>query len=72
MRQRLTIPVVANGEIWTGKGARDCMLSRCDSVMIGRGALKIRQRLTIPVVANGEIWTGKGARDCMLSRCDSV
>ncbi len=42
IRQRLTIPVIANGEIWDWQSAQDCMaISGCDSVMIGRGALNI-------------------------------
>ncbi|EHJ4099834.1 tRNA dihydrouridine(16) synthase DusC [Escherichia fergusonii] len=42
IRQRLTIPVIANGEIWDWRSAQQCMaLSGCDAVMIGRGALNI-------------------------------
>jgi tRNA-dihydrouridine synthase C len=42
IRQRLTIPVIANGEIWDWQSAQDCMaMSGCDAVMIGRGALNI-------------------------------
>ena len=42
IRQRLTIPVIANGEIWDGQSAQDCVaISGCDAVMIGRGALNI-------------------------------
>lgn len=42
IRQRLTIPVIANGEIWDWQSAQDCMaISGCDAVMIGRGALNI-------------------------------
>lgn len=42
IRQRLTIPVIANGEIWDWQSAQDCMaISECDAVMIGRGALNI-------------------------------
>ncbi|EGT0634357.1 tRNA dihydrouridine(16) synthase DusC [Citrobacter freundii] len=42
IRQRLTIPVIANGEIWDWQSAQDCMaFSGCDAVMIGRGALNI-------------------------------
>ena len=38
IRQRLTIPVIANGEIWDWQSAQDCMaISGCDAVMIGRG-----------------------------------
>ncbi|MFP1495515.1 tRNA-dihydrouridine synthase [Escherichia coli] len=36
IRQQLNIPVIANGEIWTGS-AQQCMaISGCDAVMIGR------------------------------------
>lgn len=42
IRQRLTIPVIANGEIWDWQSAQECMaVSGCDAVMIGRGALNI-------------------------------
>ncbi len=42
IRQRLSIPVVANGEIWDWQSAQDCMdVTGCDSVMIGRGALNV-------------------------------
>ncbi|QLR23553.1 tRNA dihydrouridine(16) synthase DusC [Citrobacter sp. RHBSTW-01013] len=42
IRQRLTIPVIANGEIWDWQSAQDCMaISGCDAAMIGRGALNI-------------------------------
>ncbi|MDM3456072.1 tRNA dihydrouridine(16) synthase DusC [Citrobacter sp. Cb028] len=42
IRQRLTIPVIANGEIWDWQSAQDCMaISGCEAVMIGRGALNI-------------------------------
>ncbi|BED95400.1 tRNA dihydrouridine(16) synthase DusC [Escherichia fergusonii] len=42
IRQRLTIPVIANGEIWDWQSAQQCMaLSGCNAVMIGRGALNI-------------------------------
>lgn len=42
IRQRLSIPVIANGEIWDWQSAQNCMaISGCDAVMIGRGALNI-------------------------------
>ncbi|GLY60958.1 tRNA-dihydrouridine(16) synthase [Pectobacterium carotovorum subsp. carotovorum] len=42
IRQRLRIPVIANGEIWDWQGAQDCMATTgCDAVMIGRGALNV-------------------------------
>ncbi|MFU2148650.1 tRNA dihydrouridine(16) synthase DusC [Hafnia paralvei] len=42
IRQRLNIPVIANGEIWDWQSAQDCMATTgCDSVMIGRGALNV-------------------------------
>lgn len=42
IRKRLTIPVIANGEIWDWQSAQDCMAATgCDAVMIGRGALNV-------------------------------
>lgn len=42
IRQRLTIPVIANGEIWDCQSAQDCLrVTGCDAVMIGRGALNV-------------------------------
>ena len=42
IRQRLSIPVIANGEIWDWQSAQDCLVATgCDSVMIGRGALNV-------------------------------
>ncbi|MEQ9859707.1 tRNA dihydrouridine(16) synthase DusC [Pectobacterium cacticida] len=42
IRQRLRIPVIANGEIWDWQSAQECMaVTGCDAVMIGRGALNV-------------------------------
>lgn len=42
IRQRLTIPVIANGEIRDWQSARECMaITGCDAVMVGRWALNI-------------------------------
>ncbi|OCA54445.1 tRNA dihydrouridine(16) synthase DusC [Photorhabdus namnaonensis] len=42
IRQRLAIPVIANGEIWDWQSAQDCLsVTGCDAVMIGRGALHV-------------------------------
>ena len=42
IRQRLTIPVIANGEIWNYQSAQECMnVTGCDAVMLGRGALNV-------------------------------
>ena len=42
IRNRLSIPVIANGEIWDWQSAQDCMAETgCDAVMVGRGALNI-------------------------------
>ena len=42
IRQRLTIPVIANGEIWNWQDGQDCLTATgCEALMIGRGALNI-------------------------------
>ncbi|GGD35409.1 tRNA dihydrouridine(16) synthase DusC [Franconibacter pulveris 1160] len=42
IRERLAIPVIANGEIWDWQSAQACMQATgCDAVMIGRGALNV-------------------------------
>ena len=42
IRKRLTIPVIANGEIWDYESAQACIKETgCDAVMIGRGALNV-------------------------------
>lgn len=40
IRKHLTIPVIANGEIWDYQDAQTCMkLTDCQDIMLGRGAL---------------------------------
>jgi tRNA-dihydrouridine synthase C len=42
IRQRLSIPVIANGEIWDYESGQACLhTTGCDAVMLGRGALNI-------------------------------
>ncbi|MEK9497405.1 tRNA dihydrouridine(16) synthase DusC [Photorhabdus sp. P32] len=42
IRQRLSIPVIANGEIWDWQSAQDCLsVTDCEAIMIGRGALHV-------------------------------
>lgn len=42
IRQRLHIPVIANGEIWSWQDGQDCLaVTGCEGLMIGRGALNI-------------------------------
>ncbi|MGI2260016.1 tRNA-dihydrouridine synthase [Shewanella sp. GXUN23E] len=42
IRQKLSIPVVANGEIWSADDARRCIdVTGCSTVMIGRGAISL-------------------------------
>ncbi|WP_208790052.1 tRNA dihydrouridine(16) synthase DusC [Actinobacillus vicugnae] len=40
IQKRLTIPVIANGEIWDFESAKNCQnITACSRLMIGRGAL---------------------------------
>ncbi|MGJ3354518.1 tRNA dihydrouridine(16) synthase DusC [Providencia sp. Je.9.19] len=40
IRKRLSIPVIANGEIWDYESAKRCIeITGCEAIMIGRGAL---------------------------------
>ena len=42
MRSRLTIPVIANGEIWRWEDSQACLKATgCEDLMVGRGALNI-------------------------------
>lgn len=42
VRERLPIPIIANGEIWNREDAKRCMaVTGCDSIMIGRGAISL-------------------------------
>lgn len=40
IKQQVSIPIIANGEIWTADDAKKCQIeSGCDDLMLGRGAL---------------------------------
>lgn len=42
VRQRLSIPVIANGEVWDWQSGQDCLVQTgCEDLMIGRGALNV-------------------------------
>ncbi|MEM8421173.1 tRNA dihydrouridine(16) synthase DusC [Morganella morganii] len=42
IRQRLSIPVIANGEVRDWQSAQQCLaVTGCDAVMLGRGALNV-------------------------------
>ncbi len=42
IRQKLAIPVIANGEIWHWQDGKDCQqITGCEDLMVGRGALNI-------------------------------
>lgn len=42
IRQRLSIPVIANGEIWDWQSGQSCLQATgCDALMVGRGALNV-------------------------------
>jgi len=66
VRSAVSLPIVANGEVWTVADYRNCRLaSGCDDVMLGRGALadpllaqRIRGVLGEQVAADGRDWQG--------------
>lgn len=40
IKQSVNIPIIANGEIWSGLDAHNCQQqSQCENIMLGRGAL---------------------------------
>lgn len=42
IKQQVSLPVIANGEVWSAEDAQRCRLeSACDDIMIGRGALAL-------------------------------
>lgn len=42
IRRMVTIPLIANGDIWSAQDAEKCRrISGCDDIMIGRGALSL-------------------------------
>ncbi|MBL4894664.1 MAG: tRNA-dihydrouridine synthase [Emcibacter sp.] len=48
IRQQVTIPLVANGDIWSRQDAEKCRrVSGCDDIMIGRGALCLPNLVTV-------------------------
>lgn len=41
IKERVNLPVIANGEIWTGEDFKKCLsVTTCENFMIGRGALR--------------------------------
>lgn len=42
IKQQVSLPVIANGEVWSAEDAQRCRLeSACDDIMVGRGALAL-------------------------------
>ena len=59
IREHVTLPVVANGEVWTAADARRCLaVSGCDSLMLGRG---IVADPGLALALRGQAWDGWAA-----------
>lgn len=62
IRAAVSIPVVANGEIWTVQDAQRCRaLSGCDALMLGRGAVA-DPGLALAILKRGAINPAASAR----------
>ncbi|WP_088329016.1 tRNA-dihydrouridine synthase [Lacimicrobium sp. SS2-24] len=58
IREQVSIPVVANGEIWSAADALACQQqSRCDDIMLGRGALALPNLAQVIRGAEPMSWT---------------
>lgn len=83
IRKRLTIPVIANGEIWDYESAQACLKETgCNAVMIGRGALNVpnlsrvvkynEPRMpwadVVKLLQNTRGWKSKAIPACITSR----
>ena len=59
IRHAMSIPVIANGEIWNAQDAQRCRdESGCDAIMLGRGIVA-NPGLALEIRANGETANGK-------------
>ncbi|VAX02786.1 tRNA-dihydrouridine(16) synthase [hydrothermal vent metagenome] len=66
IRRHITIPVVANGDIWSQADAEKCRrLSGCDDIMIGRGALCL-PNLVSAIKVNAVPMSWKGACETLI------
>ncbi|MBV7315153.1 tRNA-dihydrouridine synthase [Shewanella sp. NIFS-20-20] len=67
LRQALSIPVIANGEIWSADDAKRCQaITGCHSVMIGRGAISL-PNLAACIKNNDTPFDWQQTLDLMLS-----
>lgn len=83
IRKRLSIPVIANGEIWDYESAQACLQATgCDAVMIGRGALNVPnlsrvvkyneprmpRQMSSRCCKNTAVWKSRATPVCITSR----
>lgn len=66
IKQKVQVPIIANGEIWSKQDALDCQLqSNCQNIMLGRGALAM-PNLAQVIRGNEDIMPWQGVNQLLL------